>query len=68
MTKTLPAPARARWNAVLTPMTPPPMIATEACGGQRLWWAGQFHRVMSAIKHSRPRERLGANGNLFQRG
>jgi hypothetical protein len=33
MTKTLPAPARARWNAVLTPMTPPPMIATKACGG-----------------------------------
>jgi hypothetical protein len=36
--------------------------------GQRLGWAGQFHRVMSAIKQSRPRERLGANGNLFQRG
>jgi hypothetical protein len=40
------------------------MITTR----QRLWWVGQFHRVMSAIKHNRPRERLGANGNLFQRG
>jgi hypothetical protein len=36
--------------------------------GQRLWWAGQFRRVMSAIKHSRPRVRPGADGNLFQRG
>jgi hypothetical protein len=37
-------------------------------GGLQKAVAGQFHQVTSAIKHSRPRERLGANGNLFQRG
>jgi hypothetical protein len=33
MTKMLPTPPRARCYAVLTPMTPPPMIITEACEG-----------------------------------
>ena len=41
---------------------------SPTAGACRNRWAGQFHQVMSAIKHSRPRERLGANGNLFQCG
>jgi hypothetical protein len=33
MTKMLPTPPRARCHAVLTPMTPPSMIVTQACEG-----------------------------------
>ena len=40
MTKMLPIPARARCHAVLTPMTPPPMIVAEACGGSGLGGPG----------------------------
>jgi hypothetical protein len=46
MTKMFSTPPRARCHAVLRPITPPPMIATETCGGSRSGGPSSFTEVL----------------------
>ena len=46
MTKMLPTPPRARCHAVLTPITPPPMIVTETCAGSGSGGPGSSTEVL----------------------
>jgi hypothetical protein len=51
MTKMVPTQRRARCNAVLTPMTPPPMIVTEACEGSGSGGPGSSTEVLPRCDH-----------------